>query len=104
VALALFPKRMLAPNPVDAKQQLQLQFRYTLNHIALSVSLLAGNIPLLMHPHNLGNFICKAHYSIKYHFCRFACAMASSAQASGAPAYLPLAQCFRMSSIDSFPA
>jgi hypothetical protein len=71
---------------------------------SFSVSILAGKIPLLKFIRKLGDFICKALFSIKYHFCRFACAIASSAQASGAPAYLPLAQCFRMSSIDSFPA
>jgi hypothetical protein len=38
-----------------------------------------------------------------YDFCRFACSIAAIAQASGAPLYLPLAQCFRISSIDMRP-
>jgi len=65
--------------------------------------MLAGNIPLLMPSHNLGRFICKAHYAINYDFCRFACAMAAIAQASGAPLYRPLAQFLRISSNDMLP-
>jgi len=37
----------------------------------MSVSVLAGNIPLLMHPHNLGDFMCKALFAIIVHFLIF---------------------------------
>jgi hypothetical protein len=56
-----------------------------------------------MPPYKKWHLFCKALFSINYDFCRFACAMAAIAQASGAPLYRPLAQFFRISSIDIFP-
>jgi hypothetical protein len=66
--------------------------------------MLAGKIPLLMPPYKIGDFICKAFFSINYDFCFLAWSIAAIAHSLGAPAYLPLAQFWRISFSDIFPA
>jgi len=73
------------------------------NDIFIISLLIGGIIPLLMPPYKKSYLFCKAFFSFNYAFCRFACSIAASAQASGAPLYRPLAQFLRISSSDMLP-
>ena len=52
---------------------------------------------------NVSHYVFLLLLNVNYDFCRFAYSIAAIAQASGAPLYLPLAQCLRISSIDMRP-